>query len=82
MCYKTVKEDPWDLFYVFNHFKAKKMCDAAVSDDSFSFQYAPDSFVTQGQLKYGVMTMVIAIMMMALKHSIMAIENVRPRRHK
>ena len=51
MCIKAVAVDPWSSAYVPDHFKTKKMCDAAVTKDPFSLQDVTDWFLTQGQVK-------------------------------
>ena len=39
MCIKAVEKDPCSLVYGPNHFKTKNICDASVSEDSFSLQW-------------------------------------------
>ena len=51
MCIKAVEVDPCQLEHVPNHFKAQEICDKAVKDYLFSFQFVSDWFVTQQQLK-------------------------------
>ena len=39
MCIKSVEVDPWQLYYVLDHFKTQEMCDKAVRDHFFCFEY-------------------------------------------
>ena len=45
--HKSVEIDPSFLQLVPDHFKGKEMCDKVVKEDSFSFQFVPDWFVTR-----------------------------------
>ena len=47
---KAVKDDPWQLKDVPNHFKTQEMCNKEVRHYLFSLQFVPDWFVTQQQI--------------------------------
>ena len=51
MCTKVAEVDPWQLYYVPDHFKTQEMCNKGVRDHFFSLQYVPDWFVAQQQIK-------------------------------
>ena len=51
MCTKVAGVDPWQLYYVPDHFKTQEMCNKGVRDHFFSLQYVPDWFVAQQQIK-------------------------------
>ena len=81
MCERALRMDPCNLEFVPDYFKTQKIYDKAVKGDLYSLLFVPDWFGTQKQLKYGMMTMSIA-MMMNLLSGTMAIKNVRPRKYK
>ena len=45
MCIEEVKEGPWDLAHVPDHFKDWAMCNKAICGDPLSLQFVPDWFV-------------------------------------
>ena len=51
MCEKAVEDDLWQLEFVPDHFKTKKMCERAVEEKPWSLLHVPDWFVTQEQVK-------------------------------
>ena len=51
MCKRAVETDPWQLYYVPDRFKTRKMCDNVVRRDPYSLVVVPDCFVTSQQIK-------------------------------
>ena len=42
MCNGAVKEDPWLLRHVHDHFKTEGICEKAVEDEPETLKYVPD----------------------------------------
>ena len=90
MYIKAIDVDPYFLELIPDHFKAQEICDKAVKEDSFSLQYFPDSFVTRGGCRCGMMTimmmMVIIGIMIMMKiyflSGMMGIKNGRLKKQK
>ena len=47
MCERAIEEDSYNLKFLPDHFKTKKMCDNAVCRRPWSLEYVPDWFVTR-----------------------------------
>ena len=47
MCEKVVKNEPYSLKFVPDHFRTRDMCDDLVWKDPSYLQFVPDWFVTQ-----------------------------------
>ena len=59
MCDKVVNHNPWQLEYVPNHLKTQEMCNKVVGWHlCLLLEHVPYWFITQQQIKIGMMTMV------------------------
>ena len=47
MCEKAVKDEPYVMKYVPDHFKTQKLCYKAVKNDPSFLQSVPDWFITK-----------------------------------
>ena len=50
MCLSAAEVDPWQLWYVPDHLKTRKICDNAARCDLSSLQFVSDWFFTQQQI--------------------------------
>ena len=57
MCNAAIDVDPWSLYDVLDYFKTQKMCDDVVHSLSLI------GLLLRNNQKYGMMTMIIALMM-------------------
>ena len=81
MCIKGVEVDPWQLHHVPDHLKTMEMCDKTLRGVPSSLEDVPDCLMTQGQAKYGRITMTITTIMDFLSGT-KIIKNARHRKHK
>ena len=81
MCIKAVEVDPWQQKDVPDHFKTKNMCDDVAWGDPFSLGFVLDWFVTQEQVNYDMIMMII-MMITNLLNGTMVIKSARPGKRK